>query len=69
MIYILRIRTEEEGETDYSKQLDIINDIRREIVQSSSGVLMENRFQEILKSLGKVCRENRFWNTLKYFKF
>ncbi|CAC5424764.1 unnamed protein product [Mytilus coruscus] len=58
MIYILRRKNEEEGKTDYVDQLEVINTIRREIFQSSSGVLNEYKFQEILKLIKKVF-ENR----------
>ncbi|CAG2211277.1 unnamed protein product [Mytilus edulis] len=43
--------------TDYVEQLDVIDDIRREIVLSSSGVLSTSRFQEILQLIRKVIEK------------
>ncbi|CAC5424765.1 unnamed protein product [Mytilus coruscus] len=51
MIDILKKRAVEKEQSDYIVQLDVINDIQREIVQSCSGVLNETRFHEILKSI------------------
>lgn len=56
MIYIL---TQEDivrvdHQTDWQEQLKVINNIRREIMQSSSGILPETRFQVIMKSISKV---------------
>ncbi|CAC5359909.1 unnamed protein product [Mytilus coruscus] len=53
MIYILRRKIEEEGKSDYLEQLDVIDNIRREIAQSSCGVLNDKRFQEKLHLLKK----------------
>lgn len=55
MIYILREKTNVEGKKDYIKQLDIIDKIRREIVQSSSGILDDERFKDIMNRIRKVC--------------
>lgn len=54
MINILKIKTEEERKQDYIDQLDAIDKIRREIVQHSSGVLNDIRFQEIVTCIEKV---------------
>lgn len=56
MIYIL---TQEDIVTvdhqpEWQEQLKVINNIRREIMQSSSGILAETRFQSIMKSISKV---------------
>lgn len=58
IIYILRRKIEEEGKSDYRDQLDVIDNIRREIVQSSSGVLNDKMFQEKLHLLKKVFDNN-----------
>lgn len=54
MIYILRRKTKEEGKQDYVDQLDVIDTIRTEIFQSSSGVLDETKFNEIMKLIRKA---------------
>ncbi|CAC5403771.1 unnamed protein product [Mytilus coruscus] len=54
MIYILKRKTEEEGRKDYVEQLDVIDNIRREIVQSSNGILDERNFQDILNRISKA---------------
>lgn len=54
MIYILRRKAEENSEKDYVDHLDVIDTVRREIFQSSSGVLNKWKFQEILKLVSKV---------------
>lgn len=54
MIYILRRKAEENSEKDYVDHLDVIDNVRREIFQSSSGVLNKWKFQEILKLVSKV---------------
>ncbi|CAG2211266.1 unnamed protein product [Mytilus edulis] len=54
MIYILIRKKEEEGKKDYVEQLEVINTIRRDIFQSSSGVLNEGKFKEILKLTTKA---------------
>lgn len=57
MIYILKRKIEEEGKKDYTDHLDVIDDIGREIVQHSSGVLNETRFLEILTCIEKVLEK------------
>ncbi|CAC5389986.1 unnamed protein product [Mytilus coruscus] len=54
MIYILKRITKKEEMNEYVDQLCIIDNIRREIVQSSSGVLDEKRFNDIIKSIRKA---------------
>ncbi|CAC5402600.1 unnamed protein product [Mytilus coruscus] len=58
MIYILKRGIQEEGKTEAKKsnidQLNVIDNIRREIVQSSSGVLKDSRFKDIMYSIRKV---------------
>ncbi|CAC5408762.1 unnamed protein product [Mytilus coruscus] len=54
MIYILKRQFEEEGKEDSVDQLEAIDNIRREIVQSSSGILNETRFEDILQSIRKA---------------
>ncbi|CAC5408763.1 unnamed protein product [Mytilus coruscus] len=54
MIYILKRITKKEETNEYVDQLCIIDNIRREIVQSSSGVLDEKRFNDIIKSIRKA---------------
>ncbi|CAG2195655.1 unnamed protein product [Mytilus edulis] len=49
MIYILKENSNEEKK-EYVKQLDVIDGIRREIVQSSSGVLNDERFKDIMET-------------------
>ncbi|VDI45556.1 Hypothetical predicted protein [Mytilus galloprovincialis] len=51
MIYILKRRIEEEDREKNVGQLEVIANIRREIVQSSSGYLVETRYQDIIKSI------------------
>ncbi|CAC5410004.1 unnamed protein product [Mytilus coruscus] len=51
MIYILKRRIEEEYKQDSVGQLEVIDNIRKEIFQSSSGVLNETRFQDMIKSI------------------
>ncbi|XP_052063889.1 uncharacterized protein LOC127703837 [Mytilus californianus] len=53
MIYILKENTNEEEKKDYFEQLDVINDIRRGTVQSSSGILNEKQFQDIMQ---RICK-------------
>ncbi|VDI50347.1 Hypothetical predicted protein, partial [Mytilus galloprovincialis] len=48
MIFILKVKALEAGHTDIYYQLEVINDIQREIVQSSSGMLNDERLHEIL---------------------
>lgn len=57
MIYILRTKNEKEGQKDYVEQLEVINTIRRDIFQSSSGVINEEKFKEILKITTKVFKK------------
>ncbi|CAC5400773.1 unnamed protein product [Mytilus coruscus] len=54
MIKILKHIIEEERKTDYVAQLEVIYDIQREIVQSSSGIVTETKFQDILKCIRKA---------------
>lgn len=54
MIHILKQISKEEEQTDDALQLEAVENIRREISQSSTGVLNETRFLDILKSLQKV---------------
>lgn len=54
MIKILKHIIEEDTKADYVAQLDDIYNIQREIVQSSSGLLTETKFQDILKCIRKV---------------
>ncbi|VDH93034.1 Hypothetical predicted protein, partial [Mytilus galloprovincialis] len=53
MIYILKKRSNSEWNKVYIDQLDVIEHIRREIVQSSSGTLTQERFHDILNCLTK----------------
>lgn len=55
MIYILKRKALEEGNEDDFSQLDVIYDIQREMVQSSSGMLNEERCHDILKCTKEVC--------------
>lgn len=57
MIYILRRKVEEDGKKDYVDQLDVIDNIRKEIVKSSCGVLDETKFQEKLTLIKKVLKK------------
>lgn len=65
MIYILRIKTEEDGNKDYVDQLDIIDNIRREIVFNCSGVLNDKRFKEIQQLIRKVIENSHCRNKNK----
>lgn len=56
MISILKENTKEEKKGDYCEQLDVIEEIRREIVQSSSGRLNDKRFNEIMERIRRVCQ-------------
>lgn len=51
MIHILKQRPKEEDKADDAHQLEVVDNIRREIVQSSSGVLNETRFHDIMDCL------------------
>ncbi|CAC5417515.1 unnamed protein product [Mytilus coruscus] len=51
MIHILKQRSKEEEKADDANQLEVVDNIRREIVQSSTGVLDETRFHNILDCL------------------
>lgn len=58
MIYVLtqlNDSDQSEGNKDFVHQLDEINQIRRNIMQSSSGMLQVAKFQEIMQSISKVC--------------
>ncbi|CAC5359910.1 unnamed protein product [Mytilus coruscus] len=54
MLYILKKKFEEEGKRKFVEQIEVIDNIRRNIVQSSSGVLNETRFQDILLGIRKA---------------
>ncbi|XP_063436691.1 uncharacterized protein LOC134718129 [Mytilus trossulus] len=54
MIYILKENTNKEEKGDYCEQLDVIDEIRREIVQSSSGMLNDKRFQETMERIRRA---------------
>lgn len=58
MIYILTQKNEDIGaassQSEWKKHLNGISEIRKEIMQSSSGVLEETRFQDIMNSIRKV---------------
>ncbi|CAC5389977.1 unnamed protein product [Mytilus coruscus] len=53
MIYILKENTNEEEKKYNFEQLDVIDEIRRQIVQSSSGILNEIQFQDIME---RICK-------------
>lgn len=55
MIKILKRRPGDEEEKTFVRQLDIIHEISKEIVQSSTGVLNETRFRAIFQNISKVC--------------
>ncbi|CAC5408766.1 unnamed protein product [Mytilus coruscus] len=54
MIYILKKRSNFEWNKVYIDQLEVIEHIRREIVQSSSGTLTQKRFHDMLNCLTKA---------------
>lgn len=54
MIYILKKRTNNEWNKSYIDHLNVIENIRREIVQSSSGVLDQTKFIDIINRISKV---------------
>lgn len=58
MICILKLTPEDNktvsDNSEWKKELNVINEIRREIMQSSSGVLEEKRFTEIMETISKV---------------
>lgn len=55
MIHFLKQTSKQQGQEDFVNQLNVINNIRREIVQSSNGVLNNARFQNIQKRMRTVC--------------
>lgn len=57
MISKLKEKAGEKSKTYDIKQLDAINDIQREIVQSSSGTLIEIKMQNFLKRTKKVFQK------------
>ncbi|VDI62314.1 Hypothetical predicted protein [Mytilus galloprovincialis] len=54
MIHILKHISKEEAHTDDAHQLEAVENIRREIVQSSTGVLNKTRFLDIMNSFQKA---------------
>lgn len=63
MIFILNIQAIETGNKDSSDQLEVINEIQREIVQSSSGMLNEEMLNDILDRTKKaVLHLGGEWN-------
>lgn len=54
MIHILKHISTEEAQADDVHQLEAVENIRREMVQSSTGVLNKTRFLDIMNSLQKV---------------
>lgn len=54
MIYILKKRINYEWNKVYIEQLNDIENIRREIVQSSSGILDQTKFEDIINRISKV---------------
>lgn len=66
MIYIL---TQEDivtvdHQNEWKEQLKVINEIRREIMQSSSGILKGNEFQDVMENISKVCQFTCFVDIL-----
>lgn len=57
MINILKENKNKEKMEDYFEQLDVIDEIRREIVQSSNGVLFYAQFKDIMQQIRKVYRK------------
>ncbi|CAC5378623.1 unnamed protein product [Mytilus coruscus] len=54
MIFLLKRRPTYEGKNDYDFQLETIDNINRQIIQSSSGALDEAKFKEIMEDLTKA---------------
>lgn len=67
MIYILKRRFDKESKAEFVDQLEVIDKIRREIVQSSSGLLDEPKFHETLDRMTKVCRKREYLNTFQHW--
>lgn len=66
MVCILNSKAKTEGNKDYTDELDVICDIQREIVQSSYGVLNDERLHDILQCLQKaVVHFGGKWNEEK----
>lgn len=57
MIYILKKRSNGEWTKTYVEQLDAIDMIRREIVESNCGTLDKTTFEDILVRISEVCRK------------
>ncbi|CAC5416345.1 unnamed protein product [Mytilus coruscus] len=57
MIYILKKRSNYEWNKTYIDQLDVIEKIRRQIVQSTSGTLDQTQFNDILHSISKSSQK------------
>lgn len=58
MIFLLKQRPDDEGKKEDDCQLDVIDSIRREIIQSSSGILNETKFTDIMDRISKVSRKH-----------
>ncbi|CAC5385482.1 unnamed protein product [Mytilus coruscus] len=54
MITILKIRSNTDWNKRYIDNLDVIENIRREIIQSNSGILDQTRFHNILNRISKA---------------
>lgn len=60
MILLLKHRPDNGGQTEDDNQLDVIDSIRKEIVQSGSGTLNAATFDNIMERINKVCRTHFF---------
>lgn len=54
MIIILKLRSNTDWNKDYIDNLDVIETIRREIIQSSSGILDQTNFHDMIDRMSKV---------------
>lgn len=54
MIIILKLRSNTDLNKDYIDNLDVIEKIRREIIQSSSGILDQTNFHDMIDRMSKV---------------
>lgn len=61
MILLLKQRPEDDGKKEDDCQLDVIDRISREIIQSSSGILNEIKFKEIMEHITKVWRKHFYF--------
>lgn len=69
MIYLLKWKTtEEKKEQDYN-QLVVMDKIRRENFESSSGVVNETRFQEIIEHIKKVSKNGVIEKSMTLYFF